>query len=185
MQFQNRRLSIETDLSVNSSAYNRTTTTQISVTPIRSRIETLDTQLSDNKLPTDADEIVNINNRVCSAVKRRLEEKKEAESQLELYKLKKDVQVLKSTVKKLEKDVLNTDNKIGDLKKEFTLQCPSLVTHNILTLKQKLKHIKKKNKGIKGSYDCYNSENTAPKSIITEKPLQSVSLSHSTSCTTF
>ena len=171
MLSSNQSLSIDTNLPIYSSIdSNITATTQITITPSISRLESIDSNfLSGHSIFGDVEIIKKTNERVCSAVRKRIEEQKQAISQMEISELKKEVHSLREIVENLQKNSILPEEKPKIMNYECISQCPSIAKHSILILKEKLKQAKRKNKTIKLHQDLQQYEHAKLNNIAPEK----------------
>ena len=166
--YKPRGLSIDTDLSNPSSVCSSiTATTKISINPKASTLQSLDEVASSTRSILEVDDIITKNAAVCMQVRDRVEKQKSAITQLEILKLKSDVRKLKSKVCQLSKESRHKENLEPTRCEVFS--GPSIPSHKLLALKEKLKEVKMEVKDLKSERDWVHRENFQLKSMIHEK----------------
>lgn len=169
MNSHKRQLSIDTDFSMPSGITSTvTTTTHITITSEESLISSIHSSKS-SEVDQSVKEIHMQSNKMANTNQGRFEALHAIKSELEILKLKKDMKILKNSVKQLENLVIK--EKLPSTQHFDTLvNSSSVATHKLLLLKDKLKEAKKKNKEMKIQRDFVKSENSKLKTILIGKP---------------
>ena len=170
---QRLNLSIDTDLDQRSNA-SLTDTTKISITPF-STTQSLDsTKTREQSSNSEIQNIIKINDKVCKAVRKRIDEQKEARNQMEIMELRKQIVNLKETVDTLQREYVKNDKDVNDSYETIIKSCPSVPKHNILELKVKVKAAKKKNKHLSTESNEHSYEDARVDTIFTDMTSHSI-----------
>ena len=125
---------------------------------IRSSINSSTTQIYQQKnreiFSLESENIVKINKRICAAVKKRIQEQKEARNEMEIMELKWEISELKKSIEKIQICLGNN----GAISENQPGNGPSVCKNHVFRLKERLKEAKRMNKKLRNEASYENSK---------------------------
>lgn len=139
-------------------SHNLTIDTDIS---IRSSINSISTQIYPqknqeifNSVSSETENIVKANKKICTAVKKRIQEQKEARNEMEIMELRWEISELKKSIEKIQICLGNN----GAISENQPGNGPSVCKNHVFRLKERLKEAKRMNKKLRNEASYENSK---------------------------